>query len=57
MKLNKEIEELNAKLRSQELTHQTLQDEFQALQTVSNSNEGKLSSLERENDQLVSAMC
>lgn len=51
--LEKEVEGLKQKLKSKDSTHQTLLDEHQALQAMSSASEGKISLLERENDQLV----
>lgn len=55
-KLEKMIRDLTTELKTKDSTHQTLQDEYQALQAVSAAHETKLSSLERENDQLVSPL-
>ena len=54
-KLEKEVDDLKAKMKNKDATHQSLLDEHQALLTVSESSESKVSSLEKENDQLVSA--
>ena len=54
-KLENEIVELKQKIKSKDSTHQTLLDEYQALQVASTSYETKLSSLEKENDRLVSS--
>ena len=51
-----EVSSLVEKLKERESTYQTLQDEYQALHTASNSVEAKLAALEKENDQLVSCV-
>ena len=51
-----EVSSLVEKLKEKESTYQTLQDEYQALHTASDATEAKLSTLEKENDQLVSGV-
>ena len=50
----REVSSLVEKLKEKESTYQTLQDEYQALQTSSVLTESKATALEKENDQLVS---
>ena len=53
-KLQGENSDLKDKMKKLESTHQVLQDEYQALQTASNSSDQKVGTLEKENDRLVS---
>ena len=53
-RLEDELESVRGKLATSEQAHQSLKDEYQALQLTYSSHEVKLREVESENDRLVS---